>query len=277
MRPDIDRYCDLKSTIHCWDPRVKIATLSLLIFSIASVQSLPHAAVCFAIALIFVFLTRIPYLFSLKRLAAVTMFVGPFFIVMPLTMRIRAGDTIYFFTHLEFMEINARGLELAGMVYLKAIAIVLLVVPMFGTNRFDISIKTLERLKVPNKIVQMILFSYRYIFVFLAEMRRMMVGMHVRGFEKRSNTHTMKTMGNFVGVLLVRSFERSERVYHAMLSRGYKGVLNTYFDYKITVKDVVKGVLVLGVCGFIIFQDRMFSGIVSVNWGRLTMWVRQWI
>ncbi len=205
------------------------------------------------------------------------MFVGPFFVVMPLTMRTRGGDTLYFFSHLEFMEINARGLSLAGMVYLKAIAIVLLVVPMFGTNRFDISIKALERLKVPNKIVQMILFSYRYIFVFLTEMRRMMVGMQVRGFEKKSDTHTMKTMGNFVGVLLVRSFERSERVYHAMLSRGYKGVLNTYFDYKITARDVVKGVLVFGVCGFVIFQDRMYADLVNVDWGPITEWVRQWI
>jgi cobalt/nickel transport system permease protein len=211
------------------------------------------------ISLFLVFLTRIPFSFSLKRLAAVTMFVGPFFIVMPLTMPTKAGDTIYYFTHLEFMEINARGLLLAGTVYLKAIAIVLLVVPMFGTNRFDISIKALERLKVPNKIVQMILFSYRYIFVFLAEMRRMMVGMQVRGFEQKSDTHTLRTMGNFVGVLLVRSFERTERVYHAMLSRGYKGVLNTYFDYKITGKDVLKGVFVSAACGIIIFQDRIFA------------------
>lgn len=276
MRPEIDRYSHLNSPIHCWDPRVKIATLTLLIFSIASVQRLQNAAVCLVISLSLVFLTRIPYSFSLKRLAAVTMFLGPFFIVMPLTMRTRPGDTIYFFSHLEFMEINARGLSLAGMVYLKAISIVLLVVPMFGTNRFDISIKALERLKVPNKIVQMILFSYRYIFVFLAEMRRMAVGMQVRGFEKKSDTHTLKTMGNFVGVLLVRSFERTERVYHAMLSRGYKGVLNTYFDYKITVKDLVKGLLVIAVSGLILFQNRIFLFYSNIDWGTLTKFIEQW-
>jgi cobalt/nickel transport system permease protein len=260
MRPDIDRYWELKSPIHSWDPRLKILTLAILAFSISSVQRMSTAIGCLLVSFILLRLTRIPLSFTLERLAAVTMFVGPFFIVMPLTIRAQPGDTIYFFSHLRFLEINARGLLLAAKVYCKAVSIVLLVVPMFGTNRFDISIKALEHLKVPNSIVQMLLFSYRYIFVFLAELKRMSLAMKVRKFTPSTNLHTLKTYGNFLGTLLVRSFERAEGVYQAMLSRGYTGTLKTRFEYRMKFTDMVKSILIFVAIFGIIYFDRFFRG-----------------
>jgi cobalt/nickel transport system permease protein len=215
---------------------------------------------CLLISLLLLALTKIPLSFSLKRLAAVTMFVGPFFLVMPLTIKAQPGDTIYFFSRIRFIEINARGLFLAARVYCKAISIVLLVVPMFGTSRFDISIKALEHLKVPNSVVQMLLFSYRYIFVFIAELKRMTLAMQVRKFTPSTNMHTLKTYGNFLGTLLVRSFERAEAVYQAMLSRGYTGTLKTRFEYRTKCADVVKSTLIFGAVLGIIYFDRFFRG-----------------
>ena len=260
MKPDIDRYWRLESPIHSWDPRLKILTLIILAFSISSVQHISTALGCFFISILILQLTKIPFSFSLKRLAAVTMFVGPFFLIMPLTVKAQSGDTIYFFTHLKFLEINTRGLLLAARVYLKAVSIVLLTVPMFGTNRFDISIKALEHLKVPNSMIQMILFSYRYIFVFLSELKRMSLAMKLRKFSPTTNFHTLRTYGNFLGTLLVRSFERTEEVYHAMLSRGYKGILKIPFEYRAKAADFFKSSLIFMVIFGIIYFDRFFKG-----------------
>ncbi len=258
MKPDIDRYCELKSTIHRWDPRIKILSLFTLAFCIGSVKHIFVALPCLALSLILVALTHIPAKFSIKRLAAPVLFVGPFFIVMPLSIRPMAGDTIYYFSHINFLEINLRGLSMAALVCTKAAAIVLLTVPMLGTNRFDISIKALEHLKMPNSVIQMILFTYRYIFVFIAEMNRMITAMRLKRFVARTNMITLKTYGNFVGVLLLRSFERTERVYYAMLARGYSGVLRTRFDYQIKAKDIIKAVpIFLAIVGIIYF-DRFF-------------------
>ena len=69
----------------------------------------------------------------------------------------------------------------------------------------------------------MLLLSHRYIFVFLHEMTRMYRGMRVRGFVPGTDIATMNAMGNFLGMLFVRSFERTQRVYDAMLCRGYDG------------------------------------------------------
>jgi len=258
MKPDIDRYCELKSTIHRWDPRIKILSMFILAFCIGSVKNIFVALPCLIISLILVALTRIPAAFSIKRLATSTLFVGPFFIVMPLTMKPVPGDVIYYFSHINFLEINPRGLQLAALVYAKAASIVLLTVPMLGTNRFDISIKALEHLKVPNSVIQMILFTYRYIFVFIAEMNRMITAMRLKRFIAKTNLHTLKTYGNFVGVLLLRSFERTERVYYAMLARGYVGVLKTRFDYQIKAKDVIKAVPILLAIVGIIYFDKFF-------------------
>ena len=117
--------------------------------------------------------------------------------------------------------------------------------------------KALEHLKIPAVFVQMILFSYRYLFVFLMEISRMNTAMKTRNFEKKLDLHTFKTTGNFVGTLLVRSFERTERIYQAMLSRGYKGKIITFFDYQLTKRDYFKGSLVLLTCSLIIIGDKL--------------------
>jgi cobalt/nickel transport system permease protein len=49
------------------------------------------------------------------------------------------------------------------------------------------------------------------------------IAMRVRGFRPGSNRHTWRSLGYLVGMLLVRSLERAERVRAAMLCRGYTG------------------------------------------------------
>ena len=77
-----------------------------------------------------------------------------------------------------------------------------------------------------------------------------------RGFEARTRWHTFRTLGNFIGVLLVRSFERTERLYNAMISRGYTGELITLSNFSMTLRDILKGVFVVSVCVLILIGDR---------------------
>ncbi len=242
MHPDIDKYAHLNSVIHSWDPRVKILSLVILIFTIAMVKQIPSAAISFAIAVTLVIISRIPLSFVTKRLLPVSVFLLPFFIILPLTVPGDGGVQVLAFSF------NPVGLRLALIIYLKAVSIVILVVTMMGTTPFSDSMKALEKLKAPPVLVQMILFSYRYLFVFLMEIRRMNNAMKARNFEKKTDVHTLKTIGNFVGVLLVRSFERTEKIYQAMVSRGYDGTLRTFFEYKIVMLDYLKGALVMLTC-----------------------------
>jgi cobalt/nickel transport system permease protein len=82
----------------------------------------------------------------------------------------------------------------------------------------------LERLRVPNQIVQIMGFMIRYLDVVTDEMRRMRIAREARGFRARS-PRNWPVIARSAGALFIRSYERGERVHLAMLSRGYTGRL----------------------------------------------------
>ncbi|HSE69701.1 MAG TPA: cobalt ECF transporter T component CbiQ [Nocardioidaceae bacterium] len=81
----------------------------------------------------------------------------------------------------------------------------------------------LERLRVPNQIVQIMGFMIRYLDVVTDEMRRMRIARESRGFSGRG-VSAWPVYARTAGALFIRSYERGERVHLAMLSRGYAGV-----------------------------------------------------
>lgn len=78
----------------------------------------------------------------------------------------------------------------------------------------------LERLRVPSILVQIARFMVRYVDVLLDEARRMRIARLARAHNPRFLWQAM-AFARGLGTLFVRSFERGERVYVAMLSRGY--------------------------------------------------------
>ena len=81
----------------------------------------------------------------------------------------------------------------------------------------------LEKLRVPAKLVQLLLMTVRYIDVLGREYRRLRAAMTVRGFQMRSTSIPGAAMGYLFGMLFVRSFERAERISAAMRCRGFTG------------------------------------------------------
>jgi cobalt/nickel transport system permease protein len=79
----------------------------------------------------------------------------------------------------------------------------------------------LEQLGVPRVFVMQLLFLYRYLFVVADEGLKMMRGMELRSGGSRSLR--LRVYGSLVGHLLLRSMDRAERVYRAMVARGFDG------------------------------------------------------
>lgn len=249
MSLDIDRHAHVESSIQRWDPRFKIATLLLLILSIALVKSIALVLVGLVIACVLVLLSRIPLAFLFEGLKWVVLFLLPFFIILPVTY---PGEVT---SHILGVPYALEGVRLSVLIVVKAIAIVLTAYVIFGSTRFDINMIALQHLKCPPLIVQMMLFTYRFIFLFLSEMKRMDTAMKARGFVKKANIYTMKVMGGFVGTLLIRSFERTERIYKAMLSKGYQGDFHTLVVFNADAKDYFKAAIILAVAVAIFSVD----------------------
>ena len=83
----------------------------------------------------------------------------------------------------------------------------------------------LARLGLPEKLVHLLLFTVRQIRLLHQEYQRMDQAMRVRAFRPRSNRHTWNSYGWLIGMLLVRSLGRSQRIMGAMRCRGFHGRL----------------------------------------------------
>lgn len=257
--PAIDAYADLASFFHDWDARLKIAALFLYSFAVASLHSLFWSLAALIIAIAALIASHLPLRRALTRLAAMSGFLAMFLIIIPFTAAPKAGETLIFLPALKNFPFHVDGFFLALTIVIKACTIALMMEPLLGTARLPVTLQALSRLGLPDTIGQMVLLTHRYIFVFLHEMKRMYRGMRVRGFAPGTNLATLHTMGNFFGMLFVRSFDRTQRVYDAMLSRGYNGRFPTFIQFRSTAKDWAKGGLWVMIGLLLLLLDRIMA------------------
>jgi len=146
------------------------------------------------------------------------------------------------------------GLALAGMVALKGNAIMLALLAMLGRMPISTLGHALAHLRVPAKLIHLLLLMVRYVGVLQSEYRRLRGAMKVRAFRARMDRHTYRTFGHLVGMLLVRSFDRAERVLAAMKCRGFRGrfyLLDHFAFSRADVPFVLAGTLLVLAVGWL--------------------------
>lgn len=89
--------------------------------------------------------------------------------------------------------------------------------------------RALRRLGMPAFLTDQLQFVYRYVMAILQEAITMNAARAARGYGRK--TYPMKMWATFIGQLLLRSLDRSERISKAMMARGFTGVLPDYFAY----------------------------------------------
>jgi cobalt/nickel transport system permease protein len=255
--PVIDAYADGNSFFHNWTPAVKVCALLPYCFLVVSLKSLFWCAVALIISILAVFFCNIPWRRGLHRLGAMSGFLLMFLVMVPFSGPARMGETVLIFPLLQSLPFHLTGFFLALTIVLKAFAIALMMEPMLGTSSLPITLQGFAGLGMPPTITQMILLTYRYIFVFQQEIIRMYRSMRVRGFTARTDLTTMRTMGNFFGMLFISSFDRTQKVYEAMHCRGYQGTFPTFQQPKITRGDLAKGGLWIMIGILLMTGDRL--------------------
>ena len=229
--PDIDRYAEMDSSIHRIEPRIKVVSFGILIVSAVFVGTIPAALFFLVVAAALLLASRLPMRFICNRMKVICVFVIPILILMPITV---PGTPILSLGPLAF---TAEGLSFAVLVTIRSVTAILLVITMLGTQRFDTTLKALALLRVPGIIIQMLLFTYRYIYVMIDEFLRIWSSMRAKGYTFRFTRHGLTMIGNCIGMLLIKSYERAERVYQAMISKGYTGKPVSFSSFQITLPD----------------------------------------
>ncbi|PIE69070.1 MAG: cobalt ECF transporter T component CbiQ [Deltaproteobacteria bacterium] len=255
--PNIDDHAQKSSFFHTWDPRFKIATLLAFCFLVVTLN---HPATCILAlftALLAVYYCGTPWQRVRRRLTPMAGFLSMFLVVLPFTAADRPNETLLLFSPLQEIFFHTAGLLLAILIILKACTVALLMEPMLGTAPLNVTLQALTRMGLPKTISQMILLCHRYLFVFLQEALRMQRSMRVRGFTARTNLATLRSMGNFFGMLFIRSFDRTQRVFDAMLCRGYQGTFPVHSRFTPDSADLKKTWLWVALGLSLVLLDRL--------------------
>lgn len=125
---------------------------------------------------------------------------------------------------------SGEGVRLVATILLKSWVSVQAATLLVYSTAFHDLVHGLERLRLPKLMVAIISLMYRYLAVLTEESSRMLRARAARsavlpGAPRVSTAWKMRTVGNMVGALFIRAYERSERVYTAMQARGYSGQL----------------------------------------------------
>ena len=211
-------YLHRSSPLHRLPPEVKIAsTVAFTIVMVATPREALWAFGGYALLVVGVAAVgRIPLGWLARRSLIETPFVV-FAFALPF---LGGGERVAWLG----LHLSVDGLYGAWNILAKGTLGVLASLILAATTTTRDLIIGLDRLRCPQVLTQIITFMLRYLDVLVDEARRMRIARLSRGDDPRF-LWQLRGFAAGIGVLFLRAFERGERVYLAMVSRGYHGRL----------------------------------------------------
>ncbi len=205
------------SPLHRLDPRAKLAAALAFSLLLALARAWPLLWAGLGVGLLTVGVARLPLVELAKRLLAVNLFIAMLWLLLPWQVVDSPG---WLGLGLAY---HPHGLDMALAITLKSNALVLVLMALVATSPINQVFHALAHWRAPVKLLHLFFFFYRYLHVLHREYHRLDWGLKARGFSPGSNWRTYRTYAHVSGMLLVRSYDRAERVYQAMLCRGFSG------------------------------------------------------
>lgn len=234
-----DQYRSRSSRVHGLDPRVKVSGALAYILAVSLAQDGSWLVFGFFLSLMLVMTcaSELGVTFTLRRsyialpfvLAAIAL---PFTTPGPEAARLPALG----------WAITTPGLIRFTSILIRSWLAVQAAILLTATTRFPDLLWALHALRFPRLLVSTVGFMYRYIFVLADEALRLIRARasrsaRVAGARRRSWIWHGRVAGSMVGSLFIRALERSERVYAAMLARGYDGTIRVPQTFRIRSVD----------------------------------------
>jgi cobalt/nickel transport system permease protein len=209
----------LSTPWHSLAPRTRVLCALLFVFATALTPNghwRTWAAYGAGLAIL-VWLCRVTLSILLRRVAVESTFIG----VVLLGTLFRGGGEVLW--HWGWLQVTTEGLLVLGSVSLKAFLCLLMLNLLTLTTSIPALLHALVELRLPPLLVAVMASMYRYIAVLVDEfntMQRAAASRNLLG----SNRHQRLVLGNMIGSLFIRTYERGDRVHQAMLARGYTGL-----------------------------------------------------
>jgi cobalt/nickel transport system permease protein len=252
----LDTYQGADSPIHRADPRVKfiLALAFILTTALMPFGAWPIYILLFSILISAVVLSTVGVGYVLRRSALAL----PFLLAALPLIFITPGSALF---SLNFggwqASVSLEGLERFLSITFKSWVSVQAAILLTATTPFPDLLSAMRAVGIPRLLVTIFGLMWRYLFVLGDEAMRLIRARAARSGEadvqglRRGGSLAWRatTAGGMAGNLFLRSLERSDRIYVAMLSRGYDGEVRTIPLSKLTLSNwavMIAGGVVLG-------------------------------
>ncbi len=227
----LDRLSYRDTPVHRIDPRVKIVTTLVFLITVVSMPEYEISGLMpfFLYPVFLLSVGEIPPGFLLKKLLLVSPFVLMVALFNPLfdkTPMLELGGFTITGGWISFFSIIIKFVLTIGTALL-----------LVATTSFNGICEGLSALRLPRVFVVQLMLLYRYIFVLTEEAIRMVRARDCRAPGKRGRD--VRVFVHLVGVLLVRTYGRAERVYASMLSRGFRGEIPAKRVHRLKARDML--------------------------------------
>jgi cobalt/nickel transport system permease protein len=216
-------HVDADSRLHRLPPQCKVAATVLFVVAVVATPREAWWAFVLDLALLvgLAGLGRVPLGVVARRLVLEAPFLA-FAVLLPF---VAAGPRV----DVGPLSLSESGLWGAWNILAKGTLGAFAAVLLVSTTELASILRGLERLHVPRAFTTVAGFMVRYADVVSGELHRMSVARRSRGHDPRWLWQA-RAVAASAGALFVRSYERGERVYLAMVSRGYAGAMPVLRD-----------------------------------------------
>lgn len=210
-------FAEGRSWVHRIHPRYRVLAAAAFTVVVAVSYGTATLAVAVVLSLLMAAAARLDVRQVAARLAGPALFLVLLWLVLPWSYE---GPPL---ADVGPVTVTRPGVALCVQITLKTTALLLTFMALLATMTVDTLGHTLSRFGLPDKLVYMLLITYRYLFVLEQEYRRLARAIKIRGFQPGTNLHSYRTYAYLVGMIFVRASERARRVHSAMICRGFCG------------------------------------------------------
>lgn len=211
----LDALAGRDTALHRLDPRAKLLTTLIFMVTVVSFDRYQFSALFpfFLFPAVLMAVGRLPAGHLMRKVLLLV----PFILIMGLFNLFYDRSVV---GQIGSFTVTGGGLSFLSLVvrFFLTVLAAFVLVALTGFN--DVCL-AMEKLGMPRVFAVQLLFLYRYLFVLAEEGGRMARARSLRSFEGKGLG--MGVYASLLGHLLLRTFERAQRIYQAMLSRGFRG------------------------------------------------------
>ena len=216
------------SNIHNLEGRVKlIAILAIILFAVFSDRLIvPVVLECFL--LIVMYLAKLSFKESFKRVLLLLPFGGFVIAFQPF---IHPGNIIWQGPY-SWLFITDTGLNWTVLLFARLIVCLTAIVILSSTSPMQEVVQSFRKLGMPRDLAMILTIMVRFLFIFVDELRDIRQSMASRNFDafndKISYKWRVKQVGYSIAMMFLKAYEKGERIYLSMASRCFSDNSNLY-------------------------------------------------